>query len=130
MSTRKPPYPWVRVVWLDAFSEDPWLIVDDYVIHDQLVHSEGYLVRENERYVMLAPNVAYNHEDNKWEMFGAAAIPRDMMRKPLKIIRKAPTIGGKHVKKKAKVAATGADVHSVTGGGAGSGSDSGQRHAG
>ena len=85
------PYPFVRVVWLDAFSEDPWHALDEYVIHDQKVETTGYLFKENERYWLICSNVAFNHEDKKWEGFATSAVPKSMAIRPLKILRKVPT---------------------------------------
>lgn len=94
---RKPPFPWVRVTWLDAYSEDEWTWIDEYEMHDQLVTSEGYLVRENERYILLAPNVSYDPGAAKWSFYAASGVPREMIRGKIKIVRKAP--GGQHGRK-------------------------------
>lgn len=91
------PFPWVRVTWLDAYSEDEWTYIDDYVMHDQLVTSEGYLVKENERYILLAPNVSFEPGEAKWSFYAASGVPREMIRGKIKVVRKAP--GGQHGRK-------------------------------
>lgn len=87
----KPPYPYVRVRWLDAYSEDAWVIVDDYELHDHAVDSSGYVVKENATYILLAPTVGWNAHEEHWEMATAIAIPRGMIiPNTFKVLKRAP----------------------------------------
>lgn len=97
---RKPPFAWVRLAWEDAFTDDEWQTVEDYVIHDQIVQSEGYLVKENEKYVAIAANVSYNADLKTWSMMGALIITRRMIIGEIEVVRRAP---GSRKKKAAPV---------------------------
>ena len=73
----KPPYRFVRAVWLDAYSEDEWKDVESYELTDYVVESYGYLVRENKNYYLLAPNLGRN--DGRWEAGCIMGIPKKMV---------------------------------------------------
>jgi hypothetical protein len=84
----KPPFPWVKIEWIDAYTDDEWNVVEDYVIHEQRVQSEGYLVKENDEYVVLAPNVSYNPESKTWAMMGALVVTRRMISGEIATVQK------------------------------------------
>lgn len=72
------PWKFVRVVWLDAYSEDPWTEIEKYDLRDHQVESFGYLVRESKNYHLIAPNVGQG-DNGVWEACGLMAIPRKMV---------------------------------------------------
>jgi hypothetical protein len=97
MKEPRKPFPYVRVEWLDAYSEDQWLYLDDYVLHDHRVETSGYLVKENEKYLLIAPTIAWATEEKKWEACTMMAVPKSMLLKPIRILKRAPPIKPKAV---------------------------------
>lgn len=73
----KPPFRFVRIVWLDAYSEDQWRDIDTYEFGDYAVESFGYLVKETKNYHTLAPNIG--RVDGRWEAGCMMSIPRKMV---------------------------------------------------
>ena len=74
----RPMFRFVRIVWLDAFSEDEWKDVETYdFTSEYYVESFGYLVKETKNYHYLAPNLGKN--DGRWEAGCMMGIPRKMV---------------------------------------------------
>lgn len=72
-----PPFRFVQIIWLDAYSEDQWSDLDTYVFTDYVVISRGYLVKETKKYWWLAPNIGLNA--GKWEVGCMIGIPKKMV---------------------------------------------------
>jgi hypothetical protein len=73
----RPSFRFVRIVWLDAYSEDEWRDVDTYEMTDYVVESFGYLVKETKNYHLIAPNLGRN--DGRWEAGCMMGIPKKMV---------------------------------------------------
>lgn len=73
----RPPFRFIRCVWLDAYSEDEWKNVDQYEHVDYTVESYGYLVKETKNYHLIAPNLGRN--DGAWEAGCMMAVPKRMV---------------------------------------------------
>lgn len=90
MKQPKPPFPYVRLTWLDAWSEDAWTKLKGYVIRDHRVETTGYLVAQTETMLLIAPTLAWDEAVNEWEACTMMGIPKGMLIGPTKVMRRAP----------------------------------------
>jgi hypothetical protein len=60
LSASDPPYPLVTIDWLDAYTQDEWLDVEDFTREpwEHMVHSTGWLIYENDLQVILAHTIS------------------------------------------------------------------------
>lgn len=80
----KPPFKRVEVAWADAHSVDAWTPVTDLqAMIDQAPeyddHATGYLVAQNERWVVLANAMSYDAGGDFWQAACSMVVPRGMV---------------------------------------------------
>lgn len=80
----RPPERFVEVVWSDAYADKATkaFAVDEITHADEdnlPVTTRGWLLREDEKGVSLAPEVYMNTEDNKWNYRGRTFILKSMV---------------------------------------------------
>jgi hypothetical protein len=77
MTARRPPFPRLVVTWRDAYSVDEWTdLKAAEPIEDHVVETSGYLVKEDDRYLMLAPTISHEPSDGSWTIACVMAIPK------------------------------------------------------
>lgn len=86
----KPPWPYVRFKWLDAYSEDAWVAVASYPVHDHMCEASGYLLKETPTYLLVSPSVAWNEHSKEWEACTSLAVPKGMVLGPVRILKRVP----------------------------------------
>lgn len=82
---KKIKFPYVEINWLDAFSDDSWLLEKD-LPKPAKIKSRGWLIKDKKYYVVLAstfaPGIGNDGEDQYGEVI---AIPRGWIKKIKKL---------------------------------------------
>lgn len=56
-NVRRISYPLVLVIWHDAVSSDEWTDIGELDYECAMIHSVGYLIKENESEITIAQNL-------------------------------------------------------------------------
>lgn len=87
---KRPPFPYVRFTWLDAYSEDAWKLVSELPLTDHVCEASGYLFKETPTMVMVTASIAWNDEALDWEASNSLAVPKGMILGSIKTLKRAP----------------------------------------
>lgn len=72
------PFPAVKLVWLDAYSEDQgWQLFKDVKHEDKIIVTTGHLIEETQHYFVVAQHVGLN--EGHWEAGDVWHIPKRMV---------------------------------------------------